>query len=393
MKLPKVGYSLAEQAFASGFTFLLFVAAARLLSQSALERYTALFTLNQCLSFFLFGLVLLPMASATGETAGKQLGISIVMLGGLVLSFAVVSPLMMHYFRSLREIFTFELWVLSLTFFASQCLYESARWLTIRLRSVRAALAVTSTRFALFFTGIALVGSEHLDAANFVITQILVNSAAMIGFTFALRGVAEEVRLALPDRSAIGHFSNFGTALANFLTNLTTVAFVDHGLGPAGLAAFQSLRSATNPIGVLSQVIDNHFSAYLARTGSGFEGRDHIVRYALGAAAVLVILAFSFGQQIVRLFFGEVLVGNWVLLPLLLMAALAHALTRPVFVTWRLEGNTRALNRYSLLLIVAALPALVLLGWAGSTLTMITLFALLPATALIVHQLQSAEKA
>lgn len=388
MRLPRFALSLGEQALASGFTFCLFLAAARFLDQPGLELYTALFSLNQSFSFFLFGLVLLPMASSTGKDAGKQLGISIVLLGSLLLVFALTSPLAMRFFSSFEGRITPQIWFLSLGFFVSQCMYEATRWLTIRLSGARTALAVTVTRFVLFFAGILMIGAGRLDTLSLVLAQVAVNVVAMIGFAFGLRNVFHEVHLALPDRHAIKHFANMGTAVANFVTNFATLALVDRGLGSAALAAFQALRSATNPIGLLSQVIDNHLSADLARSGRSFIGMARAMRYALIGSAVLLLLATLLGSQIVHLLFGDELAQHWILLPLLLMASLAHALTRPVFVNWRLAGDTRALNLYSLLLIGVVLPALTLLGWAGWTLAMITLFALLPGTALVVSVLR-----
>ena len=185
----------------------------------------------------------------------------------------------------------------------------------------------------------------------------------MIGFIFTSRALFHEIRVVLPDRTAIHHLSNFGTAVANFLTNFATVALVDRGLGGAGLAAFQALRSATNPIGLLSQAIDNHLSADLARSGRSLTNSiGYAMRFALIASIVLLLLTTFLGPLIVDLLFSEDLAKYWVLLPLLLMASLAHALTRPIFVNWRLAGDTGALNLYSQLLIVAVLPALVLLG-------------------------------
>ncbi|MCH4565437.1 hypothetical protein MKP05_20260 [Halomonas sp. EGI 63088] len=385
MRSKTVLLSLGEQIFASGFTFFLFLVAVRQLDQTALEIYTGLFSLNQSFSFFLFGLVLLPMASSAGEDAGKHLGVSIVLLVILLLVFALASPLAMNFFTSFEGRITPQLWLLALGFFASQCAYEAARWLTIRLKGSRSACPVTMTRFALFFSGMFLIGAEQLDATNFTLMQIVVNAMAVIGFTFAMRDALHEVHPSLPDRSAIRHLANLGTAVANFATNFATVILVDRGLGEAGLAAFQGLRSATNPIGLISQVIDNHFSAELARSGRSFTETDRIKRVALTGSAILLTLATLLGPQIVNLLFGDRFAEYWVLLPLLLMASLSHALTRPIFVKWRLADGIHALNMYSFVQITVVLPILAGLGWAGWTYAMVAFFALLPVTAVIVN--------
>ena len=389
MKLPKVVFPIFEQAVASGFTFCLFLAGARLLAQPALELYTTLFSLNQSFSFFLFALVLLPVATSTGEDSGKQLGISIVLLGGLLLGFALASPLAMHFFASVKGRITFQLWLLSLGFFSSQCVYEAARWLTIRLKGARTAFAITITRFVLFFAGILLVGENRLDATTFTLAHIAVNIMAMTGFAYTLRGVFHEVHLALPDRRAIKHLANLSTSIANFTTNFATVALVDYGFGGTGLAAFQAIRSATNPIGLLSQVIDNHFSADLARTGRTFTGFGRAMHYVIPASALIISLAMIFGNKIVYLLFGKEFTVYWFLFPLLLLASLTHALTRPIFVNWRLTGDNRAQGIYSLLVICVLLPLLVFFGKIGWTRVMISLFALLPAAALVVIPLRT----
>jgi O-antigen/teichoic acid export membrane protein len=390
VRRSEIALSLAEQAAASGFTFVLFWTAARVLDLPGLELYTALFSLNQSFGFFLFGLVLQPMASAAGEDAAKQLGTSVVLLIALLVGFAVACPLAMGFLGSFEGQITTELWALSVAFFVSQSLYEAGRWLTIRLEGVRAAASVTMARFALFFGGVAGLGAERLDGARFVFVQIGVNGMAILGFALLLRrSLREAVRLGVPDQGVTRHVSNFGTSVANFVTNFATVALVDRGLGAGGLAAFQALRSATNPVGLLSQVFDNHFSADLARAGRGSSRRGGTMRYALVACAVLVLIATALGPRIVQVFLGDAFVPNWVLLPLLLTASLAHALTRPTFVKWRIAGDTRALNLYSMVLVVAVLPGLLLLGWTGRTIAMVTVFALLPATALAVDLLHA----
>ena len=387
MKLTKVALSLSEQVFASGFTFCLFLAAARLLDQPSMESYTALFSLNQSFSFFLFGLVLQPIASSAGKNTAEQLGISIVLLFGLLMVFALFSPLAMHFFASFEGRITPQLWLLSLSFFTSQCIYEASRWLVIRLKGPRSAFVITATRFALFFVGILWLGAERLNATGFVLAQVMLNMVAAIGFAIVMREVFHEIRLAIPDRRAIHHFANLGTSMANFITNLVTVALVDRGLGGIGLAAFQALRSATNPIGLVSQVIDNHFSAELARSGSNIAVKSHAMRGILIVSALLLLIATLAGPHIVDFLYGQKFSDYWVLLPLLLMASLAHALTRPIFVSWRLTGNSRALNLYSLLLLLAVLPAIMLLGWAYWTFTMIAVFSLLPLAALVANRL------
>ena len=100
MTLVRRSLGLGEQIFASAFTFLVLVAASRLLSPEGLSVYTAFFSLNQSFAFFLMGLVLLPLASSTGADTERQLWASLILLVLLLAGFALVAPLAMLAFDS-----------------------------------------------------------------------------------------------------------------------------------------------------------------------------------------------------------------------------------------------------------------------------------------------------
>lgn len=377
--------SLTEQIFASGFTFLLFIVAPRLLTGSELDLYSAIFSVNQSFAVFLFGLVLLPMSSASGEDADRQLGISLVLLAVLLLAFAAAVPLVVRAFASLDGRLDAGLWGLTAGFFAAQCGYEAARWLCIRLRGVRQALTVTFLRLGLFQATIFGIGAGGHDAYSFALAQIGINVLAVFGYGLVIGRQIGAVRLAFPSGLAFKHLATFGNSVGTFLTNFAVVALIDRGLGGSGLAAFQAVRSATNPIGLISQVLDNHYSAELARTGRRPKRKAKGMNVALIAAGLLMGAATAFGPQITSILFAGKFDTHWLLLPILLLASLSHALTRPIFVGWRIDGDTRALNQYSAALLVVAFPMLLLTGLNGLTYTMICLFACLPVAAIAIH--------
>lgn len=383
--------SLAEQIFASGFTFFLFIAASRLLEGGELGFYTALFSLNQSFSFFLFGLVLLPVSSSAGENASNQLGISLMLLLGLFIVFSLVAPLAMHAFDSFEGLINVELWGLAVVFFVTQCSYETARWLCIRLRGVQSALMITLLRFALFFVTILGLDTGWLDAHRFALIQIGTNVLSAIGFGFMIGKRMGDFHFMLPNRQALQHMATFGNSVASFLTNFTVVALVDRGLGSVGLAAFQAVRSATNPIGLISQVLDNHFTAELSRTGRRLEYKTRERRIAFTVSVLLMSGATLFAPQITTLLFAGTFDEYWQLVPLLLMASLAHALTRPIFISWRISGNIQALNLYSLALVVVAFPLLFVTGFTGLNYTMIGLFACMPVAAFMIEMFRNPE--
>lgn len=385
MKRSTVILSLTEQLFTSGFTFFLLIAATRMLTNEELGLYSALLSLNQNFSFFLFGLVLLPVSSASGDAYAKQLGISIALLLCLIIFYAIVSPLAMHFFVSFEEHYGFKLWILSVVFFATHSSYESSRWLIIRIKGNKPALCITLLRFTLFFTSIFTLDSEILDSFSFTMTQIVANITGLFCNIAILRNNAEQLHLSLPDRSALKHMATFGNATATFLTNFTIATLVDRGLGAGGLAVFQTIRSATNPIGMISQVLDNHFSSELARSGKRLINTAKTMRYALISSALLMIVATLLAKMIISLLFAGQFLEHWALVPLMLLASLTHALTRPLFIDWRISGNTRALNIYSILLIIGVLPLMIITALTGFNYAMIIIFVLQPLAATLLE--------
>ncbi|SFU00728.1 hypothetical protein SAMN05444141_106163 [Pseudovibrio denitrificans] len=385
MSASRAVLSLSEQIFASGFNFLLFLCVARLLSGEELGIFTAMFSLNQSFSFFLFGLVLFPVSSASGADTPKQIGIALVLLVILLLGFALLAPLTTYAFDSLKDQASLQLWVLSVSFFAGQCCYEVGRWLCIRLHSVLAALPVTLLRFVSFFTALYLLSYWQLNAGHVIVLQTCISLTAVGFYVWLLRGFRHEIVWALPDRVTFKHLATFGNSVVSFVANFIVVSLVDRGLGGGGLAAFQAIRSATNPIGLVSQVLDNHFSAEFSRSGQRMSFHKHILLVAVSGAILLFLLSFIFAREITDILFAGRFSEYWILVPLLFLASLCHALTRPVFVSWRVSNSTKSLNTYSFLILIIVMPVLIITGLTGHSYVMIGVFALLPMTALLIE--------
>lgn len=384
MRFPSALLSLVEQLFSSAFTFFVFVVATRMLASEELALYAAFFSLNQSFSFFLMGLVLFPVASSTGTEVGKQLGISIVLLLVLLAAFAMIAPLVMRIFDSFDGRIDATSWTVAVMFFTSQCLYETTRWLSIRMLGASATLPLTVARFVLFFGTLLYLGSDRLDGTAFALIQVLTNLASSMGYGLRLRKLLSGIEPQLPDRSALRHVATFGNSLATFGTNFAALTLIDKAWGGAGLAAFHAMRSATNPIGLISQVIDNHFSADLARAGQRFAFGSRRVAAALAGSMALVALAVPLAPWVTALVLGERFGEWWPLFPAMLFASLAHAITRPIFVNWRLAGDSRELNLYSALLILGVLPAMLMLWWMGAMTAMVLLFAAQPMVCILL---------
>jgi len=386
MTLVRRSLGLGEQIFASAFTFLVLVAASRLLSPEGLSVYTAFFSLNQSFAFFLMGLVLLPLASSTGADTERQLWASLILLVLLLAGFALVAPLAMLAFDSFDPSRWRANWALSLVFFCAHCLFETARWLSIRLRGARPVFAVTAARLLLFFGGLFLLGLNGLKGAEFVLLHSSVNGLAVLGYLLVLRPSWRRLRPDFSHFKSPRHFAIFGNSLANFATNLTVVALLERAWGGAGLAAFQALRSATNPVGLISQFIDNHFTASLARNPQKLAFGAGLITLALSSAALLLVLSLLLAPMLTAWLLGADFVQWWPVLPLMLFASLAHAMTRPVFVQWRLAGDVRMLNAYSCLVLLGVAPVIAVLGGLTTVYAMLLIFAAQPLVALLVQR-------
>ena len=377
-------FSLLEQLTASAFTFLLFLVASRLLPSAELSLYTAYFSLSQSFSFFLMGLVLLPIATSHGSEVNRQLGISIFLLLMLLCAFALMSPLLMRLFGSFDGRISKLTVLLGIAFFATQCLYETARWLTIRLLGASFAVPITVIRVVLFFGAVGGLGAQHLDGFVFTLIQVIVNLIATVGYGLRLRPFFKGLAVTLPDRSALRHLSTFGNSLSSFVANLTVVTLIDRAWGGSGLSAFQVMRSATNPIGLIGQIVDNHYSAYLSRVNRKIAYSRLAVAISFALCVLIILVSFLIAPWATAKLLPMNFESWWLLFPIMLFASLAHVITRPVFVNWRLGRNTTALNLYSLTLVFVVVPGMVILWSIGEAFAMVTLFAAQPLASYLV---------
>lgn len=389
MKVREAALSISEQLFASAFTFLVIVVAARLLATDELSLYTSYFSLNQSFSFFLMGMVLFPIASSSGADTSRQLGISVVLLGFLSVCFALVAPLAMRMFDGFEGRINLWTWSLAVVFFISHCLYESMRWLSIRLNGVRVTLPGTIARFVFFFAALFLMGSGKLDGTVFILTQVAANLIAILCYAFVLGPILHKIEICLPDRGSSRHFATLGNSCAHFATNFAAVALIDRAWGGAGLSVFQAMRSATNPIGLLSQMIDNHFSAKLAQSNRNFIFNARQFGFSVTVVLFITATAVPLGPWVTNLVLGVEFVQWWPLFPTMLFASLAHVVTRPVFGRWRIAGDVRALNFYSLLTIFGVLPTMLILGWLGASQILVLVFAAQPFVSIFVLYLKN----
>lgn len=376
MRITEAVFSLFEQIFASGFTFLVLVVAVRMLTPEALSLYTAFFSLNQSFSFFLTGLVLIPLASSTGAKLGQQVGTSIIILCFLLICFALLAPFVMRIFSSFEGRINLTNFSVAVIFFTTQCIFETARWLSIRIRGARATLPVTIVRFLIFFGGLFLFRSEQLDGIVFALTQVVANLTATIYYLLGLGIILRTIKIQVPNRKILRHLATFGNSFGSFVVNFTAVTLIDRAWGGVGLSVFQAMRSTTNPIGLIGQLIDNHFSSNLAKNARTINYGVCYISITLAITALLVALSIPISSWVMTLVLGKGFDLWWPLFPIMLLASLSHTITRPIFVNWRINKEIWALNLYTLLLIFAITPTMIILWILDMSHVMLLVFAI-----------------
>lgn len=159
---------------------------------------------------------------------------------------------------------------------------------------------------------------------------------------------------------------------------------VDRGLGGGGLAAYQAIKSLVNPIGVIGQIFDNHVAARWARSGSQVHWSARFVLTAAALSIALVALTVFSAKWLIGSIYGGEMDGYWLLLPILAAGSLAHVGTRPLLIRWRVEGDTVALNRFTLLCVMVGLPLLLGLGALDLPYAVVIVSALTPLLAFLL---------
>jgi hypothetical protein len=376
--------SFLEQASVSAFSFFLFIAAARLLSSDDLAVYTSLFSITQSFAFFLFGFVLLPISSSTGEVVRAQISTAISFLFLLLGGFVLVAPIAIGFFSGLDTVEFVEAYLLVIGLFVSHCLFETTRWLAIRLTGSHFVLPLSVLRLISFFSILIIIASSGLGVRAFTLTQIAVNLCVAAVLLIRLSPELLPLKIALPRVEVMRNFAIFGNTLSSFLINFTLVAVIDRVMGANALTSFQALRSASNVVGLVSQLLDNHYTSSLARTGAQLHGLNRLILISLILSVLPLFVIFFFREWIAATLFSTDIGEYALFLPILVLASIVNALSRPFFIQWRLHGDTVTLHSYSIVVIVLILPALLLLGLSGAIYTMVLLFALMPGVAAVI---------
>lgn len=377
--------SLIEQVITSAFTFTVLVGVVRILDGSELAVFSSIWGVNQSFMFFIFGLVLQPISSASGDDTAKQLGYSLIFLAVILVSYLLLSPIAFFSFSALGNLIDKELWLLSFLLFSSQSLFESLRWLSIRNNGSESVLTMTITRFAVFLALLIFLKGKDLSAISFITFLFAINAMSILYMFYCLYKVSLLIKFTKFDRGVLRNLTNLGISTGNFLNYVTTILMVEISLAGNGLAAFQAIRSITNPIGLISQVIDNHLTARYASLSKKFDININVKIIFLIITTTLMIISIFYGKLMLTVILGEEFASFWIYFPILMLSSFVHLLSRPYISNWRMSSDILAMKKYALIL-VAIVPFLILFGFLGYVWLTVLAFALAPLAVLVVHK-------
>ena len=376
--------SLIEQVITSAFTFMVLVGVVRILDGPELAVFSSIWGINQSFMFFIFGMVLQPISSASGVDTPKQLGYSLIFLAVILVGYLLISPIAFYGFSALSNLINIKLWLLAFLFFSSQSLFECLRWLSIRNTGSSSIVAMTMTRFTVFLILLIVLTGKDISAIMFITSLFAINAMSILFMLFSLYKASILITFTKFDRGVLRNVTNLGIAAGNFLNYVTTILVVETGLGGYGLAAFQAIRSITNPIGLISQIIDNHITARYASLKKNIVVNINIKIIFLVVATSLMIISIAYGKLITVTILGSEFASFWKYFPILLLSSFVHLLSRPYIANWRVSSDISAMKQYSFILI-AITPLLIVLGLLGYVWLTVLAFALAPLFVIVVH--------
>lgn len=357
-----------EQIFASLGTFLFMIVGARLLPSEQFGVVALLWNLIQTSFLIYFSLVLLPISSSRDDLIVPEKVFSHAFLMYFIFSLLslFVLPLQLWGATGFSHNQSFLLLFLLLMWSLFQTAYELIRWLIIRYGDYKLALKATITRWVIFFSLIyfCCMLQDRLEWHTYLTLNIF-SLSSWIYFCYSpiknfifLHGTKMEFsrvqfRLSLPNFVYGLSLVGFNYMLLTLLVRNFTLEF---------LAAYQAFKSIANIFGMISQFVDNHVTAFLAR---------HNINIHVSFNSLIIIMISSF----LGLLFGFI-IKDYVafyflkskfehydnLFALTFYGAWTQLLIRPIIAKIRIDGNSLLFYWATIIVIFCFLPIIYLLA-------------------------------
>lgn len=380
----EIKYSFLEQFMTSLFTFLSLYIATKYLSIQSLGFFTSAFSINQSLSFILFGLILLPLSSSKNL---KYINTSFVYLIFLNIFFIFFCPLALYFFDAFKYLENKFLLLFFLNiYFVSYTFFEYLRWLSIKLNGPKKTFIISLFRFSLFIFLVFWNDLEFTSGKKYVNTIILVNFLSIFLLFYHISDLKYfKIKFKNIFYSKI-HFSILGNSVTSFICNFFTIVLLNNLSGSLAISAYQTIKSITNPIGMVGQIIDNHLASYISNL-KNFNTVNNFKIFLIIGTFFIIILSIIFGKKLESLIFNNIYDDFWYFIPLLVIGSLSHTLTRPIFVDWRVNMKNKLINFYSLFTLLMIIPTISIFYYLENIFLIILISSIYPLISFFLYKI------
>ena len=382
--------SALEQVSASLGTLLFIVFGARLLTSLDFGLIAIIWNILQFPIAFFFALVLLPISSSSlSEIQIKNFqnhafGVLIILL---IIS-VFLMPIIFNLISGDLYYFTFNIWLIIITWLAFQLLFEFIRWNLIRFNQTKSVLISNIIRWLTFFFGIYVLLKFELLTFN---SYVLLNFCSLTcWFIYCLIiskhcSFLSTIRVKISLLEIKNNMPLVWSAVTNSSLNYVLIGVLTRSYSIEILAAFQSYKSISNFFGSLSQLVDNHLTAYFARNKIKWE-----LNFLFGIFFIIVIFCTILFGYLASDFISEYFLSGLysaysILFMYLLTGSVLQFLMRPIASEIRLSGNLLPFVTSGLIVIFVFIPLILLSGLLQNLYLTIFLSVLSPAAILVPY--------
>lgn len=371
---------ILEQAIISLGNFLFIFLGAKLLDINGIGEIATIWAVAQLPVFFCFSLILYPISSSKDQYITRSLvvGHSVCLYVILITCFIIIAPLLLHFL--LKGQLHSQHIIVTILWSALNLAFDITRWLLIRYSSQDGLKRSSLLRWIIFFSSAAIFQYLYeLEALSYIILNIsclllwfILNKPLIINSQ-----IFSEITIKPVQRQFKGTLYLFINAVTNSSLNYLIAFIITNWFSLELLAAYQLFRSIGNTLGVLSQYVDNHFTASLSRSNKRL-----VLRPSYYVLVCFLISIFYFVLDMLSGPITKAVLAEYAqyheLLPPLIMAGLIQVFSRPAFTSIRIDNQLFLLVYYALYMYVLIFPAIVALAYTNQLVIILWLLASAP---------------
>lgn len=350
-----------EQITSSLGTLVFMLLAARLLGPADFGVLALFWTVIQIPTAIFFAVVLLPLSAQRGH--GEQMraplehGLMVyLLLLGLT---SLCIPFLLWVIAGGQTEVTVLSCVISAVWLALHLAYEFLRWSIVRFGSVKSLLVANIARW-LCFLGLTLGISAW---RNTNVVEYLAINFVCLGIWFTIGFITNRSYLlyfrlrpkfSRPEFVRVSPLLASGIATAGL--NYALIAGLSRYFSLEVVGAVQAFRSVANFFGTLSQFIDNHFTAQMARSGRTLKIGFGYLLSGVMLLSISIGLSCAIRDLVSNDLLGREYMEYSFLFVILTSGAVMQLLVRPVAAQVRLTGRYEIFLQSSALVFFLLIP-------------------------------------